>query len=461
MMELNNIFAAKDLTPMQPIKKGLKKEASSSFQNVFDRLSTEKPAKDNNNEANKLRGMDTFEAKNKEIKSHSQLEKPIEEEEFLIIEDEIEVSQHQNEAAIITELISQLEDLINIGLLEEKEAVELKEALLSLNGSNEEFLALVSRLEAKINLLIEANANTEIMHQTLDVDPEKAVTLNPAEKEIMEKALKALKEIKEELKTQKPTEESAIKAISTEDNTISTNDKATSGKTITNDMSTREGINGNGINELDKTVDKEASKLVAPIQEGQKKPATDDTKLITKELPIKEDSTEVITFDTQQNRVLTTEKVISMINQSPTSADSKDIINQVINKVEFLVLNNKNQLKMQLTPEKLGTLTIKISVEDGVLTGKVFTENPQVKELIENNLNQLKINLGEKGISVSSLEVSVGENQQDFRRNAGFYQRQKNKKTTTEAANSIAASYLEENTISNPYLVTSKFNGVV
>ncbi|MDD3880618.1 MAG: flagellar hook-length control protein FliK, partial [Syntrophomonas sp.] len=57
--------------------------------------------------------------------------------------------------------------------------------------------------------------------------------------------------------------------------------------------------------------------------------------------------------------------------------------------------------------EFLGKMTIKIVLEDGLLTARFITESQQVKHLLDSNLNSLRQNLESQGIRVEKTEVNV------------------------------------------------------
>ena len=55
----------------------------------------------------------------------------------------------------------------------------------------------------------------------------------------------------------------------------------------------------------------------------------------------------------------------------------------------------------------MGKMTIKLSMEDGVLSAKFVTDNHQVKSMLESNLALFKQQLESSGIKVEKAEVAV------------------------------------------------------
>lgn len=90
-----------------------------------------------------------------------------------------------------------------------------------------------------------------------------------------------------------------------------------------------------------------------------------------------------------------------------TPVDVKSIIDQMVQKAELTVKANSSEMKIQLEPEFLGKMTIKIALEDGLLTARFTTDNHQVKHLLENNMASLRQSLEAQGIKVEKTEVNV------------------------------------------------------
>lgn len=91
----------------------------------------------------------------------------------------------------------------------------------------------------------------------------------------------------------------------------------------------------------------------------------------------------------------------------PGDADAQEVLNQVVRKAELMVKANSSQMKIELQPEFLGRLTIKVMVEEGAVTARFITDNLQVKHLLEGNLGMLRQTLEAQGMRVERAEVNV------------------------------------------------------
>ncbi len=103
-------------------------------------------------------------------------------------------------------------------------------------------------------------------------------------------------------------------------------------------------------------------------------------------------------------------KTTTNINRTDSSKSlptAREVIAQIVQKAELLLTNKLSEVKIDLKPEFLGRLTIKVMVEEGVVTARFIAENQQVKHMLESNLNTLRQNLESQGIRVERAEVSV------------------------------------------------------
>jgi len=91
-----------------------------------------------------------------------------------------------------------------------------------------------------------------------------------------------------------------------------------------------------------------------------------------------------------------------------------EIINQIVKKAEVILTGTQSEMKMQLEPENLGKLTLRIAVERGVITAKFTAESYEVKQVIESNFNELRDMLQDKGLDIQNLSVSVGHESKEF-----------------------------------------------
>lgn len=93
------------------------------------------------------------------------------------------------------------------------------------------------------------------------------------------------------------------------------------------------------------------------------------------------------------------------------STNREELFAQIVEHAKVVVNNSGSEMEVNLRPEHLGKLQLKVTIENEVVTAKFVAESQQVKEIIENNLGQLKRNLQENGMQVDAIMVSVGNQQ--------------------------------------------------
>jgi len=79
---------------------------------------------------------------------------------------------------------------------------------------------------------------------------------------------------------------------------------------------------------------------------------------------------------------------------------------EVVDRVRWLNRADLSSAELQLHPEELGKIEIKISTRDDQTTVNFFTKNPQARELIEASLPRLKEILGNSGLQLEHSDVS-------------------------------------------------------
>jgi flagellar hook-length control protein FliK len=87
--------------------------------------------------------------------------------------------------------------------------------------------------------------------------------------------------------------------------------------------------------------------------------------------------------------------------------EPKQLMQQIVQQADILLKSDLSEIKMQLKPDFLGKMLIKVTVEDGVVTAKFITENQHVKQMLEANLTSLRQSLEASGMKVEKAEVNV------------------------------------------------------
>ncbi len=100
-------------------------------------------------------------------------------------------------------------------------------------------------------------------------------------------------------------------------------------------------------------------------------------------------------------------QAVSAVATAQEHANSA-IMGQIIEKASILSLPNATETRMSLSPEKLGTVDIKLTMSDSSVNASIVVGSDAVKQVVEKNMDQLKLALNQQGIMVGQMNVSVG-----------------------------------------------------
>lgn len=112
-----------------------------------------------------------------------------------------------------------------------------------------------------------------------------------------------------------------------------------------------------------------------------------------------------ITVKTQQTQQSVVQELRS--SHSLPKVIEQSVVNQISDKMNNAIRNGVTEVRVQLRPESLGDVTVKIRIEGDIVTAKIQVENQQVKAIVENNFQSLKDSLSQHNLQTGSLEVNV------------------------------------------------------
>ncbi len=122
-----------------------------------------------------------------------------------------------------------------------------------------------------------------------------------------------------------------------------------------------------------------------------------------------------------------------------------EVLTQIVKKAAFNLKNGQTEVKIDLKPEFLGRIQLKISTENHQVMVRMLTEIPLVKEIIENNINHLKADLQNHGLEIDKFDVFLtrdSDQHENGHENAKFLK--KNGETGEGEADGILAKEMEE-----------------
>jgi len=90
----------------------------------------------------------------------------------------------------------------------------------------------------------------------------------------------------------------------------------------------------------------------------------------------------------------------------PTAPGEPELPDQIVQSLRLHATTGGGEARVQLRPEYLGELTVRVVVEDGVVTARLEAERPAVRDWIERHEVMLRQALGEHGLTLDVLSVS-------------------------------------------------------
>ena len=88
--------------------------------------------------------------------------------------------------------------------------------------------------------------------------------------------------------------------------------------------------------------------------------------------------------------------------------DGENLIPKLVQRIESLVQGERSEVRIELKPEHLGELKIKLSMERGIMVAEFVVQNQAVGEVIASQLPQLQTALQGQGTLMADVSVSIG-----------------------------------------------------
>jgi flagellar hook-length control protein FliK len=88
--------------------------------------------------------------------------------------------------------------------------------------------------------------------------------------------------------------------------------------------------------------------------------------------------------------------------------DADQVIRQTARFLKVTLEGQRSEVRFQLQPEHLGTVAVKLVLNEGVVKASMTAADPAVKAVLEANLEQLRSRLSDQGFRVEQIQVTVG-----------------------------------------------------
>lgn len=132
--------------------------------------------------------------------------------------------------------------------------------------------------------------------------------------------------------------------------------------------------------------------------------------------------------------------------------DQTRIFPKLNEQIQALVQEDRSEVRIQLKPEHLGEMKIKLSMERGVMVAEFTVESQAVKEILASQLPQLQTALQDQGTNVADMMVNIGFGQSSKEgQDTPNERRTPNRRIETQANSSQVAVENQTRKSSNPW----------
>lgn len=98
----------------------------------------------------------------------------------------------------------------------------------------------------------------------------------------------------------------------------------------------------------------------------------------------------------------------TMMAAAPSSQDEAENVQELIKQAQIVLKRGGGEMKLEMKPEGLGQVHLRVAVENGQVNVQMLTENDAAKKLIEKGLHELKASLSAQQLQVDNLKVDIG-----------------------------------------------------
>ncbi len=114
---------------------------------------------------------------------------------------------------------------------------------------------------------------------------------------------------------------------------------------------------------------------------------------------------------TPQNQVVQEFANVETVEPLPQSVNTQDVIDQIVESARVILTEDKTSMELQLNPQNLGKIILKVTEQEGAVTAKIMTQNAVVKAALEAQTVELRQNLEQTGVKVDAVEVTVASHE--------------------------------------------------
>jgi len=98
--------------------------------------------------------------------------------------------------------------------------------------------------------------------------------------------------------------------------------------------------------------------------------------------------------------------------------DKSNFAVDIIKNVKFMEVNNLKDLTVKMNPKELGEITIKLTMESGIMKASISAQNKDTYNLLNQNIQDISDKLKNMDIKIQNLDINVYEDSTFFNKNS-------------------------------------------
>jgi len=130
--------------------------------------------------------------------------------------------------------------------------------------------------------------------------------------------------------------------------------------------------------------------------------------------------------------------------------DKSNLGADIIKTIKFMEVNNTKELTVKMSPKELGEITVKITMESGIMKASISAQNKDTYNLLSGNIQDISDKLKNMDIKIQSLDINIYED-------PTFFNKDSNEKNSNGRQNNASKLILgleeEESSIINNYAI--------
>ena len=109
-----------------------------------------------------------------------------------------------------------------------------------------------------------------------------------------------------------------------------------------------------------------------------------------------------------QNSLFASGLSASGLNQAGLSPEDRiENINKIIEQSQYMIKDGGGEMKLQLSPEGLGQVHLKVNIENGQMNVQMLADSAEAKQALTDSLSELRDSLAQHKISVDQISIKL------------------------------------------------------